>query len=114
VYVTDSNNGRLLVFDETGKQIGQVGRGVGEGNLGLPRGIVVTQNQILVADTTGQGVFVYGPQTSTDTGPVYLGFLGGQGISDGQFQFPNGIAADGRGRIYVADSFNDRVQVWSY
>ena len=36
------------------------------------------------------------------------------GVGDGQFQYPNGIAVDGRGRVYVADSFNDRVQVWSY
>ena len=34
--------------------------------------------------------------------------------SNGTFQYPNGIAVDGRGRVYVTDAGNDRVQVWSY
>ncbi len=41
VYVTDGNNGRLVVFDATDTVIAQVGRGVGEGNLGLPRGVAI-------------------------------------------------------------------------
>ena len=28
--------------------------------------------------------------------------------------FPMGIAVDGRGRVYIADTANDRVQIWSY
>jgi sugar lactone lactonase YvrE len=35
-------------------------------------------------------------------------------VQDGQFEFPNGVAVDTRGRVYVADTVNDRVQVWSY
>ncbi len=30
------------------------------------------------------------------------------------FQYPNSVAVDARGRVYVADTFNDRVQIWSY
>ena len=37
-----------------------------------------------------------------------------EGVSNGTFQYPNGIAVDGRGRVYVTDGGNDRVQVWSY
>ena len=29
-------------------------------------------------------------------------------------QFPVGVNLDARGRVYVADSGNDRVQMWSY
>ena len=46
--------------------------------------------------------------------PRYLGSFGTQGVGEGAFDYPNGVAVDGRGRIYVADSANDRVQVWSY
>ena len=46
--------------------------------------------------------------------PVYLDRFGREGTVDGAFEFPNGIAVDGRGRVYVADWNNDRIQVWSY
>ena len=114
VYVTDSNNGRMLVFDPAGAVIGRVGRGTGEGNLGLPRGIAISGSRVYVADVTGQGVFTYRPVSAQDERPSFVGFYGGQGVGEGQFQLPNGIAVDGRGRVYVTDSFNDRIQVWSY
>jgi DNA-binding beta-propeller fold protein YncE len=113
-WITDSNNGRLLVFDPAGKIIAQIGRGVGEGNLGMPRGVVVADQRVFVADNTAFGVFAYRPLGGDTKGIEYVGFLGGEGVTDGKFEYPNGIAADGRGRIYVTDSGNDRVQVWSY
>jgi sugar lactone lactonase YvrE len=45
---------------------------------------------------------------------AYRGFIGGEGVSDGLFEYPNSVAIDARGRVYVADTFNDRVQIWSY
>jgi hypothetical protein len=43
-----------------------------------------------------------------------VGFFGGHGVADGQFAFPMGAATDDRGRVYVADTANSRIQVWSY
>jgi DNA-binding beta-propeller fold protein YncE len=115
VYVTDSNNGRLLVIDGNDQVVAQVGRGVGDGNLGLPRAISIDgTGRVYVADATGQGVFVYDTWKAGESGLNYLGFFGGAGVSNGTFQYPNGIAVDGRGRVYVTDGGNDRVQVWSY
>jgi DNA-binding beta-propeller fold protein YncE len=115
VYVTDSNNGRLLVFGQDGSVVTQVGRGSGTGNLGLPRGVAVDgQGRVYVVDTSGQSVFVYGTYQEGASGLEYLGSFGSQGVSNGAFAYPNGIAVDGRGRLYVADSANDRVQLWSY
>ena len=116
VYVADSNNGRLLAFGLDGNLRTQIGRGTGQGNLGLPRGVAVDDGgRVYVADATGQGVFVYRALAADDNRRLeFVGFFGGEGVADAQFQFPNGVAVDGRGRVYVADTANDRFQVWSY
>lgn len=51
----------------------------------------------------GAGAFAEAP-------PVYLLEWGGHGSAPGQFDFPNGIALDGDGHVYVTDILNDRVQ----
>lgn len=115
VFVTDSNGGRLLMYDAAGTVRGQVGRGVGQGNLGLPRGLAVDgQGRVFVADATGQGVFIYRAPSDESRRLDFLGFVGGEGVGDAQFSYPNSVAIDARGRLYVADTFNDRVQIWSY
>ena len=116
VYVSDSNNGRVLMYGTDGIVVrAQVGRGAGQGNLGLPRGLAVdSQGRVFVADTTGQGVFVFRAPGGDERLLKYLGFVGGEGVSDGMFEYPNSVAIDARGRMYVADTFNNRVQIWSY
>jgi streptogramin lyase len=39
--------------------------------------------------------------------------FGSQGSGNGEFNFPSAIAVDSGGNIYVADTFNDRVQVFN-
>lgn len=115
VYVTDSNNGRLITFDGDGKGTVRIGRGAGTGNLGLPRGLAIDESgRIFAADTSAQGVAIYRTPSGEDQQVEYLGSFGVPGAADGQFSFPNGLAIDTRGRVYVADTFNDRVQIWSY
>jgi sugar lactone lactonase YvrE len=115
VYVTDSNNGRLLVFAATGEVVAKVGRGAASGSLGLPRGIAVDgQGRVFIVDSSGNGVVVYRALVEGERQPEHLGFYGGHGIEDARFSFPMGVAVDGRGRVYIADTANNRVQVWSY
>jgi DNA-binding beta-propeller fold protein YncE len=115
VYVTDSNNGRLLVFGPDGQVVAQVGRGVGEGNLGLPRGIAIDgEARLYITDSTGQRVLVYGTYKPGEQRLAFLGSFGAEGTVNGAFEYPNAVAVDGRGRLYIADSINDRVQLWSY
>ena len=63
LYVTDSNHGRLVVFDPSGQQRGFIKRGPGQGDLGLPRGTAIDdQGRVYVVDTTSHSVqLVPGP-----------------------------------------------------
>lgn len=112
--VADSNNGRISVLDEDGRQIAAIGRGMAAGELGLPRGAAVDgRDRLYVSDSTGQALRVYSLEQQSAR-PKYFGAVGSEGVGDGQFQYPNGVATDARARIYVVDWANDRVQVWSY
>ena len=115
VYVADSNNGRLIAFDSTGARLGVVPRGAGAGDLGMPRGVAIDgKGRVHVVDAVGHLVQIYRAIQAGDVSPLYLTSFGREGILDGAFEFPNGIAVDARGRVYVADWNNDRIQIWSY
>ena len=114
VYVADSNNGRLAIFNPAGELASSIQRGVGDGDLGLPRGVAIDGDRLFVVDTTSQAVKVYDLSNEVTEVPRYVGSFGVEGIGNGQFQYPNGIAIDGSGRIYVTDRENGRVQVWAY
>lgn len=114
LFVADGNNGRVVVIDPSGKEIGVIPRGVGQGALGLPRGVSLDdQGRLVVVDAVGQAVQFYRLDASTDL-PSYAGTAGAEGTGDGLFEYPVGVATDTRSRVYVADWANDRVQVWSY
>jgi sugar lactone lactonase YvrE len=115
LYIADSNNGRLVMCGRDGQIGGVVRRGPAAGDLGMPRGMAFDdQGKLFVVDTSDQSVKVYRPSSDPIGGPTYLGTFGMPGIGDGMFRFPNAVATDTRGRIYVADWSNDRVQVWSF
>jgi DNA-binding beta-propeller fold protein YncE len=44
------------------------------------------------------------------TAHVFKLAFGSQGSGDGQFNLPFGVAVDGAGNVYVADTFNNRIQ----
>jgi DNA-binding beta-propeller fold protein YncE len=97
IFVADSNNGRIQVFDSAGRYRYVIATG------GVPRGIAFDlAGNLLVADTLGAKVDVLSPAGEQ------LGSLG----SGGEFRFPNDVAVDGAGRIYVADRGTRTVQVW--
>ena len=115
VYVTDSNNGRLFVFDRSGARVAVVKRGASEGDLGLPRGLAIDDSgRVYVADISLQGIQVYHAFAPGDRAPRYVGRFGVEGSGDGAFLFPNAVAVDSRARVYVADWRNGRIQVWTY
>jgi DNA-binding beta-propeller fold protein YncE len=116
VVVSDSNNGRVLVYGTDGKLIGAFARGDSDAALGLPRGISIDDTgRTYVVDTANHSVQVFAPKDEASPGvPDYSFTFGEEGSTDGTFEYPNGIATDKHGRIYVTDRENNRVQVWSY
>lgn len=105
LYVSDGNNGRLQVFDPEGRFLYEL-RG-----LSLPRGMAIDDDRLYVVDAVAQGVNVY--DVTGEQAKLLFSF-GEFGVGDGQFNFPNDIAVDETGRLYIADRVNNRVQVWSY
>jgi len=110
VYVTDTMNFRVQVFDENGKFVRKFGE-IGDipGCLSRPKGIAVdSQGNIFVVDALKETVEAYNAKYQ------YVGFLGGKGRNPGQFSLPSGISIDIEDKIYIADSYNSRVQIFLF
>jgi sugar lactone lactonase YvrE len=115
LYVSNTATGSILVFDPAGERRAVVSRGPGAGNVGLPRGLAIDDKDRLYAvDSTGQHIQVYRALSGDTSSLEYVDEFGKGGTGDGAFAFPNGVAVDGRSRIYIADWDNDRIQLWSY
>lgn len=103
IYVADSNNGRVQVFNESGSPVNVLATG------GAPRGVALnSRGQLFAVDVLGHKVDMYSPEG------VELGSFGENGSAPGQFQYPEDVAVDGSGRIYVTDRGNGRVQVFAF
>ncbi|HEM47300.1 MAG TPA: hypothetical protein ENO23_09695, partial [Alphaproteobacteria bacterium] len=112
LYVTDGNNGRVCVWDPGREYLLSFGQGAGGGALSLPRGAAIDgRDRLHVVDAVEQCVKVYDVSGAE---PRFLFSFGDWGIGDGQFNYPNDIALDTSGRLYVADRENNRVQAWTY
>ncbi|GIV00044.1 MAG: hypothetical protein KatS3mg014_1659 [Actinomycetota bacterium] len=115
VYVVDMVNQRVQRFatDGLGFQLAWGERGWGEGNPGFnwPKGIALSTNggsrSVWVADTKNNRVTEFRPD-GTPTGRKF----GKVGAAVGQLRWPFAVAPAGGGLLVVADSNNNRVQLW--
>jgi DNA-binding beta-propeller fold protein YncE len=107
LYVSDALNFRVQIFDLDGKQLGTFGtQGDASGDLARPKGIGVDRNgTIYLVDALFDAVQMF------DREGRYLMVFGSHGSEPGHFSLPSGLAIDGD-RIYVADSYNRRVQTF--
>jgi len=110
LYVTDTMNFRLQIFDADGSVVGAFGtQGDVPGTLNRPKGVGVdSEGHIYVADTSFNNFQVF-----DEAGQLLL-FVGSGGNAPGEFLLPAGLYVDARDRIYVADQGNSRVQVFQY
>jgi len=111
VYVTDTLNNRVEIFDADGSFISEFGSsGDGPGHFARPKGIVVDCDaHIWVADEIQSRVQVF------DRDGQLLIYFGQQGNFPGQFQALYGLGYDKqRNRVITSEQFPGRVQVFRY
>jgi DNA-binding beta-propeller fold protein YncE len=108
VYVTDTLNSRVQVFDTNGQFVRRFGeRGNSWGMFDKPKGVATdTFGNVYVVDSGWSNVQIFNQK-----GQVLL-FFGGRGPIPGMLQNPSPIAIDGQNRIYVGDYLNHRVEVY--
>ena len=113
VYVSEYGNNRIQKFSASGQLIEVIGRqGALAGQMDQPFGLFVDlRGTLFVAEwgnnrvqrfaTAGQPAYVWGSAT------------GQKSAARGEFNFPQGIAFDAQGMMYVTDAGNHRVQVFA-
>jgi len=121
IYITDIVNHRVLKFDSSGKLIPWGQSDLGD-LAGHPTAIDVdSAGNIYVTDS---GIEIqFGESDPEDMGNQWVqkfspsGDLiaqwGSSGSEDGQFIFALDIAVDGAGNVFVADTYNNRIQKFS-
>jgi DNA-binding beta-propeller fold protein YncE len=110
VYVTDTFNDRVEIFDADGAFISTFGRnGDGPADFERPKSIAVDRDgHIWVVDAGQNMVKVFNQQ-----GRLLI-YFGEQGYFPGQFMGPWGIAIDKWNRVIVSETFPGRVQMFRY
>lgn len=112
LYVTDSLNFRVQAFDARGQFVGKFGRqGDGTGDAARQKGVATDRHgHVYVVDALFHAFQIFDA-----TGRLLLP-VGERGQERGEFWLPTGIFidSDDGDMIYIADSYNRRIQVLRY
>jgi len=111
LYVTDTMNNRVQVFDAEGRVLPRTvgSRGLVLGNLVRPKGVGVDgEGNVYVIESYYDSLLVFSPQGE------FLMPIGGTGTATGRFYLPAGVWVDARNRVHVADMFNGRIVLFQF
>lgn len=108
LFVTDTLNSRIQVFDPDGRFVKTIGqRGNSWGMFDKPKGVALDSfGNVYVADSGWSNVQIFNQKGQP------LLFFGGRGPIPGMLKNPTAIAIDRDNRIYVADYLNHRVEMY--
>jgi DNA-binding beta-propeller fold protein YncE len=110
IYLVSEETGHIYVYDEDRNPLFQFGvKGGSSGKLSRPKAVAVDNRdgRMYVVDYMRHTINVY------DREGEYMFEFGGKGWLPGWFSFPTTITVDPTGRVFVADLFNSRVQVFN-
>jgi sugar lactone lactonase YvrE len=110
VYVADTLNNRIEIFDADGNFISMFGKnGDGPGYFARPKGVATdSDGHVWVADGMQDRVQVFNKE-----GQLLIAF-GGHGLLPGQFQGLVNIAIDKQGRVFTTEIYPGRLQQFKY
>jgi ABC-type Fe3+ transport system permease subunit/DNA-binding beta-propeller fold protein YncE len=111
ILVVEPHYQRVNVFSPEGKLLAQWGkRGTNAGELMMPRAVAVnSRGEVLVSEYG----MVERVQRFAPRGEKFLGSFGHPGNGPGEFNRAEGLGIDSQDRLYVADSCNHRIQIFS-
>ena len=104
IYIADCGNGRVQVVSFDGKFL----KRFGQGTLKSPYGIAVTEDNVFVTDYELHALFQFRKKDYK-----LMKRTGTEGGREGELDSPYGLCIDNNGDVYVADSGNKRVSVFS-
>lgn len=104
IYVVDTNEHMIKVFDLDGNFIRQFGReGTGDGEFYRPWNIYFSEDELYVAGYASNRIDVYDPDGT------FKRSFGKEGTGDGALKGPTALTQDARGNLIVTDFYNHRV-----
>ena len=100
IFVMNQFNQRVEIFSETGEFLYQLGLG----QLSLPYGIAIHGDSVYVSCWGGHTVSKFSLAEMCRVRKI-----GGKGSNNGQFNDPRQLTTDLIGRLFIADTCNDRI-----
>ncbi|MHB8523048.1 MAG: 6-bladed beta-propeller, partial [Limisphaerales bacterium] len=111
IVVVEPHYSRVNHFTPDGKLVAQWGRnGTNAGQLFFPRSVAINAHGETYVSEYG---VVDRVQRFSAMGKQFLNAFGGAGSGPGEFSRAEGLGVDTQERVYVADSCNHRIQVFS-
>lgn len=114
LYIADYGNNRVQKFNASATFLGAWGSaGSGDGQFNGPWGLALdAAGNVYVTEYLGNRIqkFSGAGATQADAPATLVLQWGGAGNGNGQFGRSRGVACDARGRVYVADTDNGRIQ----
>ncbi len=111
IYVSDHENGRVVVFALNANGMGVTykrnigGYGSGAGKMVRPQGLHIQNQRLYIADAYHSNIAVF-----TSAG-VFTGFIGKYGTGAGRLKVPMDVLMSGT-KMYIANSDNRRIEVF--
>jgi tripartite motif-containing protein 71 len=114
-YENESNGqpGQIQMFNTSGTSFGTLTTYDGTHSFGQPNGVAYYGGNIYVVDQVNNAVYEINPVGPTLVNSVTSWASTNPSVAPSAFSGPEGIAVDGNGNVYVADSGNDYIEVFN-